>query len=362
MLNNKSAELLSLIVMDNIKELGEKVDKHLMKLNSTSKSFIVPIEQIRFNNGEGKIVIEESIRNKNVYILCDIGNHSISYEMYGKTSYCGPDEHFQDLKRIICALSGHANTINIVMPLLYASRQHRRKGRESLDCAMALQELERLGVGEIITFDAHDNNIQNAIPFTAFDNIYPTKVIIEKMIEDENISLETRDDLVVIAPDTGAFERAKYYADILGVDVGMCYKRRDLTVVVNGKNPIIAHEYLGKDVKEKDVLIVDDMIASGSSILECAEEMKKRGAKNVLLSATFAMFTEGYERFEKAFKEGTIKTVYTTNLTYGEEILSKFKWLKRVDSSKLLCEIIGLLSQGKSISHIIKSKTISIEK
>lgn len=360
MLNNKNTDQLSLIVMDNIKELGEKVDEHLMKLNTTNKSFIVPISQIRFNNGEGKIVINESIRNKNVYILCDIGNHSISYEMYGKTSYCGPDEHFQDLKRIICALSGHANTINIVMPLLYASRQHRRKGRESLDCAMSLQELERLGVKEIITFDAHDINIQNAIPFTAFDSIYPTKIILEKMIKDNNLNIDAKDELLVIAPDTGAFDRAKYYADILGTDVGMCYKRRDLSKVVNGKNPIIAHEYLGKDVKGKDILIVDDMIASGLSILECAEEMKNRGAKSVILSVTFAMFTEGYDKFEEAYQKGFIKAVYTTNLTYADDITTKYLWYKRVDCSKLLCEIIGLLSQGKSISHIIKSKTIKL--
>ena len=274
---------LRLIVMDNAKVLGERVDNYLQKSFGTNQSFIVNTTQIRFNNGEAKVVINDSIRNKDVYILCDIGNHNLSYQMYGKTSYIGPDEHFQDLKRFICATMGHANSINVIMPLLYASRQHRRKGRESLDCAMALQELERLGVNEIITFDAHDPNIQNAIPCSSFDNFYPTANIIEAM--SRNNELENNiNDYLVISPDVGAMDRARFYADMLGVDVGICYKRRDLSIVVNGKNPVVAHEYLGKDVKGKNLLIVDDMIASGSSILDCAKMMKNKGANKISLA------------------------------------------------------------------------------
>ena len=294
---------LRLIVMDNAIVLGKRVDKYLQKSFGTNQSFIVDTTQIRFNNGEAKVVINDSIRNKDVYILCDIGNHSLTYQMYGNTSYIGPDEHFQDLKRFICATMGHANSINVVMPLLYASRQHRRKGRESLDCAMALQELEKLGVNEIITFDAHDPNIQNAIPCSSFDNFYPTANIIEEMSKNNELNNEKINDYLVISPDIGAMDRARFYADMLGVDVGVCYKRRDLSVVINGKNPVVEHVYLGKDVKGKNLLIVDDMISSGSSILDCAKMMKDKGANKISLASTFALFTEGTQKFQKNYDE-----------------------------------------------------------
>lgn len=351
---------LRLIVMDNAKTLGKRVDDNLQKSFGTNQSFIVDTTQVRFNNGEAKVVINDSIRNKDVYILCDIGNHNLSYQMYGKTSFIGPDEHFQDLKRFICATMGHANSINVIMPLLYASRQHRRKGRESLDCAMALQELERLGVNEIITFDAHDPNIQNAIPCSSFDNFYPTANIIEAMSKNNELKNDINDYLV-ISPDVGAMDRARFYADMLGVDVGICYKRRDLSIVVNGKNPVVAHEYLGKDVKGKNLLIVDDMISSGSSILDCAKMMKNRGANKISLASTFVLFTEGTQKFQKYYDEGLISKVYSTNLTYLPEELKNCPWFCEVDCAENISDIIYKLSKGQSISSLLNGKEQATE-
>lgn len=353
-------ENLRLIVMGNAKALGEKIDKHLQKNFYTNKSFIVSSKELRFNNGEGKASIDESIRGKNVYIICDIGNHSISYQMYGKTTYVGPDEHFADLKRLICACMGHAKDISVVMPLLYASRQHRRKGRESLDCAMALQELERLGVKEIITFDAHDPNIQNAIPCSSFDNFYPTANIVESIAQ--NNDFKDFSDYLVISPDVGAMDRARFYADMLGTDVGICYKRRDLTKLVNGKHPIVAHEYLGKDVEGKKILIVDDMIASGSSILECASMMHDKKASEISLACTFALFTEGLDKFEEAYNNKIISKVYSTNLTYLNPDLKNCKWFNEVDCAENIGEIISTLYSNKSISSLLNGKANATEK
>ena len=343
---------LKLIVMNNAKALGKRVDEYLKHAFNTDKSFIVETEQVRFNNGEAKTVIKESIRNDDVYILCDVGNHSLSYDMYGKTSYLGPDEHFQDLKRFICATMGHANSINVIMPLLYESRQHRRKGRESLDCAMALQELERLGVTEIITFDAHDPNIQNAIPCSSFDNFYPTANIVEAMMAD----IDDFSDYLVISPDVGAVDRARFYADTLGVDMGICHKRRDFSVIIDGKNPVVAHEYLGKDVMGKNVLIIDDMIASGGSILDCAKMMKERGAKSISLAATFGLFTQGKDIFDESYEKGLISKVYATNLTYLPEEVKESPWFCEVDCSENISEIIYTLSSGRSISNLLNGK------
>ena len=339
---------LKLIVMNNAKALGERVDEYLKHAFNTDKSFIVETEQVRFNNGEAKTVIKESIRNDDVYILCDVGNHSLSYDMYGKTSYLGPDEHFQDLKRFICATMGHANSINVIMPLLYESRQHRRKGRESLDCAMALQELERLGVTEIITFDAHDPNIQNAIPCSSFDNFYPTANIVEAMMT--NIS--DFSDYLVISPDVGAVDRARFYADMLRVNVGLFYKRRDLTKIVNWKNPIIEHAYLGSTVLGKTCIVVDDMIASGTSIIEVVERLKKLGAKKVFFVTTFSLFTEGIEVFNESYKNNVFEKLYTTNLSYISIEYRKEKWLKIVDCSKRIADVIDGIHDSKSLDKL----------
>lgn len=344
---------LRLIVMSNIKEFGKKVDEHLKALRGDTKSYMVSIDEVRFNNGEGKIKINETIRNKDVYILSDIGNHSITYDMFGYENHMGPDEHFMDIKRVISAIRSQASSITVIMPLLYESRQHRRKGRESLDCAVAVQELQSLGVNAIITFDVHDPNIQNAMPCMSFENFYPTHTILESFVEKESLDY---DNLLVVSPDTGAMDRAIYYANMLNTNVGMFYKRRDLTKIVNGKNPIIQHEYMGCDVKDKNVIVVDDMIASGGSMLEVASELKKRGAKKVYLVATFALFTSGLDSFNKAHKEGIFDMLYTTNLTYINPKLKKQKWFYDVDCSKFLSKIINVLNRHQSISPLLNGK------
>ena len=338
---------LKLIVFPNADFLGKMVDDCLKKLNGSDSTFVVPITSDRFSNGEGKVKIKETVRGKDLYIISDVGNYSIDYDFHGMKHNMTPDEHFQDIKRVISATSGHANKINVIMPLLYQSRQHKRKGRESLDCALALQELERIGVSNIITFDAHDPNVVNAVPNLSFDNFYPTNIIIDALEGNGHI-----DNVLVVSPDMGAMERARYYADMLGCDVGLFYKRRDLTKVVNGKNPIVEHVYLGTDVKDKNILIVDDMISSGTSMIETAENLKLRGAKNIYLTATFALFTEGVEVFEEAYKNKIFTKLYVTNLSYVSDEIKSKKWYEEVDCSMLLAKIIYKLNRNESIAEI----------
>ncbi len=333
-------EDLKLIVLGSSSILGRKVDEELKGRNHQEKSYIVDITESRFSNGEGKLKINENINNGDVYILGDVGNYGIHYLMHGNNHFMSPDEHYEDIKRSIAACSGHANKINVIMPLLYESRQHKRRGNESLDCAMALQELERLGVDNIITFDVHDPSICNAIPRLPFENFYPTHLILNQLIQNEKT-----DDLLVVSPDMGATERARYYAEMLHTDVGVFYKRRDLTKVVNGKNPIVEHVYMGVDPRDKNILVVDDMIASGGSMIEVAEELKKRGAKNIYIAATFALFTEGIDVFLDAYKEGFITKVYSTNLSYIPDEITHEDWFIEVDCSKYLAEIIDTLNQ-----------------
>lgn len=307
---------LGIIALESCRELGEQVNKIIQQKRNTEESLLIPTNEIRFSNGEGKVKLPETVRGKDIYILCDVGNYSCTYKMFGFTNHKGPDEHFQDIKRTVSAIRGKAARITVIMPLLYQSRQHRRKGRESLDCALALQELERLGVDEILTFDVHDTNVQNAIPLLSFENLYPTYDIVKSLISNEDTLSLDKEKLLVISPDTGAMDRAIYYSSVLGVDVGLFYKRRDHSTVVNGKNPIVEHEYMGREVEGKDVLIVDDMIASGESVLDIALELKKRNAKNVYVATTFAFFTEGLEKFNEYYSDGIIAKVYSTNLTY----------------------------------------------
>ncbi|MDD3048421.1 MAG: ribose-phosphate pyrophosphokinase [Bacilli bacterium] len=347
------ANKLGLIVLDNCKELGDKINNHLKKINNTNESFIIPIQQIRFNNGEGKIVIKETIREKAIYILSDIGNSGCTYEIFNHINHMSPDEHFQDIKRVISAIGGNAAKIAVIMPLLYASRQHKRRSRESLDCAIALQELERLGVKLIVTFDAHDPNVQNAIPCLSFENFYPTHIMLKTFISNEKINL---DNLLVVSPDPGAMDRARYYADILKSDVGMFYKRRDLSIIVDNKNPIVAHEYIGKDVEGKDIIIVDDMVASGDSMFEVMDELKKRKANNIFIFCTFAFFTKGIKGFDKAYKNNKICKFYTTNLSYIPEEAKETEWLKSVDCSKFMADIINTLYNQESISPLLNGK------
>lgn len=348
---------LKLLVLPNCKSLGEKVNKELNRLNKTEGSYLVDFKPDRFSNGEGKVKINESVNNTDLYILSDVGNYDISYNYHGRVHHMSPDEHFEDIKRCIAATSGHASKINVIMPLLYESRQHKRKGNESLDCAIALQELETIGVDNIITFDAHDPSVSNAIPRLPFENFYPTHAILEELIDNEEIK-----DLLVISPDMGAMERARYYADMLGSDVGVFYKRRDLSKVVNGKNPIVEHMYMGANPKGKDVIIVDDMIASGGSILEVAENLRERGVDKIYLIATFALFTEGTEKFVDAYNNGLFNKLYSTNLSYVPESITEKEWYQEVDLSKYIATIINTLNKKEDIEPLFNGKKKVINK
>lgn len=345
---------LRLLVLKSFCETGEMVNKYLARIRSKAKGeddFILDIENPRFNNGEAKVLIKESVRCKDVYILVDIGNYGCSYVMFGYKNIYSPDEHFQDLKRAISAIKNTADRVTVIMPLLYASRQHKRKSRESLDCAMALQELETLGIKNIITFDAHDPNVQNAIPNLSFENFYASNVIIETFIKENEIDLNK---FLVISPDTGAMDRALYYASIFGVDVGMFYKRRDVSKVVDGKNPVVAHEYMGKDIEGLDVIVVDDMIASGDSMIEVAEKLKEKGANNIYILTTFALFTQGTERFQEAYNKKLFKKIYSTNLSYIPEEVQNYEWFGKVDCSEFIATIIDTLNNEQSISPLLK--------
>ena len=325
----KNIDDLKLIVLDNCKEFGQKVDKHLQKIRKNKNSYIVPVKLTRFNNGEAKACITKSIRGKDVYIISDIGNYSCTYKMFDFLNHMSPDDHYQDIKRIILSTMGHAKSVNVVMPLLYEARQHRRKGRESLDCALALQELERLGIKGIITFDVHDPNIQNAIPNLPCDNFFTTNDTLKDFLNNEVIETE---NLLVISPDMGAMERARYLAEILKVDVGMFYKRRDLSKII----------------------IVDDMIASGGSMIDVARELKQKKAKKIYCFATYALFTQGYEIFDDAYAKGWIDKIYTSNLSYIPENIKNKEWLHIVDCSLYAAHIIDTLNKDESITDLIE--------
>ena len=348
---------LGIIALESCRELGNKIDGFLQKNREngqgTPPSFIIPTEEIRFSNGEGKVKLEETVRGKDIYILCDVGNYNCTYEMHGFTNHKGPDEHFQDIKRVVSALGGRARRVTVIMPLLYAGRQHRRKGRESLDCAIALQELERLGVEHIITFDVHDPNVQNAVPLISFENLYPTYEIVKSFIREEKDLSIDKANMIVISPDTGAMDRAIYYSSVLGLDIGLFYKRRDYSKIVGGKNPIVQHEYIGKDVEGMDVLVVDDMISSGESIIDIVKELKRRKAGKIYTATTFALFTEGNKKFNELYENGLIDKVYSTNLTYIPQEVREAKWFKEVDMSKFLAHLIDFINCDKSIKPLI---------
>lgn len=345
----ESKDNLRLIVMENCLEFGRKVDGHIKLMRDSLSDHIIKIKPERFSNSEGKVMLNESVRGNEVYLLSDIGNYSCTYQTYGMTHHYGNDEHFADIKRVINAINGTAERITVVTPLLYESRQHRRKGMESLDAGMGLRELEFYGANGIITFDAHDPNVQNALHNCTFDNLYPTYSILKIFIENPDVNLA---NLLVISPDAGAIDRARYYADMLKTDVGIYHKRRDFSKVVNGKNPIVAHEYMGASVVGKDVLIVDDMIASGGSMLEVAKEMRERGANNIFLTVTFPLFSDGeksVEAFNEAYKKEYFNKLYTTNLTYVPQYIKELPWFKEIDCSKYLAKIINAINNHESI-------------
>jgi ribose-phosphate pyrophosphokinase len=356
-INTMSYGPLGVVALESCKELGQKVDYHLQKRRKNNthgddNTFLVTTDAIRFSNGEGKVKLAETARGKDIYILCDIGNYSCTYDMFGMSHNMGPDEHFQDIKRTISAIGGKARRVTVIMPMLYESRQHKRKGRESLDCALALQELERMGVRDIYTFDVHDPNVHNAIPLLTFENIYPTYEIVKAFIKQEDLEID-KSKMITISPDTGAMDRAIYYSSVMGLDIGLFYKRRDYTTVVKGKNPIVQHEYIGKDVEGMDVLIVDDMIASGESVFDIVTELKKRKAKRVFVATTFALFTEGIGKFDEFYKQGLIDRVYSTNLTYIPPKAKTAEWFREVDMSEFLATLIDYINSDQSISPLV---------
>lgn len=348
---------LKLAVLKSAKYLSLKINEELKNINQVDEDFLLNIDENRFSNGEGKIRIEESIDNSNLFILSDVGNYDVTFQMRGRKHYMGPDEHFEDIKRLIAAAGGNASSLNVIMPLLYESRQHRWRRGESLDCAIALQDLEHMGVNSIMTFDAHDPSVCNAIPRLPFYNFYPTHLILDSMLEREEIG-----ETLVISPDMGAMQRARFYADMLKCDVGVFYKRRDLSKVVNGKNPIVEHMYMGVNPKGKDAIVVDDMIASGTSILEVAESLKERGARKVYLVSTFALFTEGIENFKSSYENGLFDGVYSTNLSYVPENIRSEEWFREVDCSSYMAEIINSLHRKENIDDLWKVKSHVLER
>lgn len=348
---------LKLIAMQGCKELGDKINSHLVEWaansNNPTETFLVEAECPRFSSGDAKGIIHSSIRGDDLYILVDVGNYSITYKIFGRENHMSPDDHYMDLKRIIQAAGGKAHRINVIMPILYGGRQHRRNYRESLDCAVALQELFNMGVSNIITFDAHDPRVQNAVPLMGFDNVIPYYQVLKALFNNKPDIKPDRDHLMVVSPDEGAMSRNMFYASILGVDLGMFYKRRDYATIINGRNPIVAHEYLGNSVEGKDVFIADDIISSGESMLDIAYELKKRKARNIYAYATYAIFTNGLEKFDKAYEEGVIAGVLGTNLTYRTEALKSREWFYEVDVSKYIAYFIAALNHDVSVSTII---------
>lgn len=318
------------------------------------QDYRIAVENTRFSSGEGKAVIQSSVRGHDLFIISDVTNFSCTYKMFGQENHMSPDDHYQDLKRVILACSGKARRINVIMPFLYEGRQHKRNSRESLDCAFALEEIYNLGVENIITFDAHDERVANAIPTSGFESLSATYQIIKEMYRSIPDLHFTEDKFMVISPDEGGISRAMYFASMLGVPLGTFYKRRDYTKVVNGRNPIVAHEFLGDSVEGLDILIVDDMISSGDSMLDIAREMKKRGAKNIYCAATFGLFTEGVEHFDKAYADGIISKVFATNLIYRRPELLAAPWFADVNMSKFVALLIDAINHDSSLSNLIK--------
>lgn len=358
---------LGIIVHESCKDLGQKVDEYIVKrrkkkfanrcseyqLEEKKDSYIIDSEIIRFANGEGKGRLKETIRGKDIYILADIGNYSVTYNMFGQKNRMSPDDHFQDIKRLISAIAGKARRIHIIMPLLYQSRQDKRNSRESLDCAMALQELENLGVENIFTFDAHETRVQNAIPQTGFESLHSTYQIIKAINKVEHEICFDKDTMMVISPDTGAMDRAIYYASVLGLDVGLFYKRRDYKKIIDGRNPIIQHEYMGAEVEGKDILIVDDMISSGGSVFDIAKELKNKNARNIYVAVSFTFFTNGIEKMDEYYEKGYIKKLFSTNLTYVPQKFKDAEWFAEVDMSKLISYLIDTVNYDESISPLL---------
>lgn len=360
---------LGILPLESSKKLGQKVNNYLVEWRNEREteehhshvafagyqrdSYLIEASCPRFGTGEAKGIIKTSVRGDDIYLLVDVCNYSLTYTVCGQTNHMSPDDHYQDLKRVISALGGKARRITVIMPFLYESRQHKRNSRESLDCAIALQELTNMGVESIITFDAHDPRVQNAIPLKTFETIRPTYQFIKALLRNVPDLQVDSEHMMIISPDEGAMSRAVYFANVIGVDMGMFYKRRDYTVIENGRNPIVAHEFLGADVEGKDVIVIDDMISSGDSCFDVAKELKKRKAGRIFICATFGLFTNGLKKFDEAYESGLIYRVITTNLIYQtDELLSKPYYIS-ADMSKYIALLIDTLNHDRSISDLL---------
>lgn len=360
---------LGIIALPGCEELAEKIDRYLVKWRSQQesehkssiafagyerKSYIMDVDFPRFGTGEGKCSLHETVRGYDVYIVTDMFNYGVTYKMYGQTVPMSPDDHYANLKRAISAIGGKARRITVIMPMLYEGRQHKRTSRESLDCADALQELcLNMGVDNIITFDAHDPRVQNAIPLKGFENVSPAYQMIKALVNNIDGLKIDKENMMVISPDEGAMGRCMYYSNVLGIDLGMFYKRRDYSRVVNGRNPIIEHSFLGSNVEGKDVMVIDDMISSGESMLEVASKLKGLGANRVFIFSAFGLFCEGLDNFDKAYKDGLFDMVFTTNLVYRTPELQKREWYCEVELAKYLSYIIDTLNHDKSVSKLL---------
>ena len=367
-LDNIPVGSLGIIALDGCTEMGNKVNDYIVKWRHEDghahkddvvfhgyerDNYLIEANTPRFGSGEAKGIIKESVRGMDLYLMVDVCNYSLTYSLSGKTNHMSPDDHFQNLKRMIAAIGGKGRRINVIMPFLYESRQHKRSGRESLDCALALQELVRMGVDNIITFDAHDPRVQNAIPLSGFETVRPTYQFVKGLLRTYKDLQIDSDHMMVISPDEGATARAVYLANVLNLDMGMFYKRRDYTQIVNGHNPIVAHEFLGSSVEGKDVIILDDMISSGDSILDVAKQLKQRKAKRIFAAATFGLFTNGLAKFDQAYEEGIIDGILTTNLIYQTPELLERPYYINCDMSKYIALMIDTLNHDGSISSIL---------
>lgn len=356
-LENRVAPM-GIIAMDGARELGSKIDSYLVQWarasGMTEETFLIESECPRFSSGDGKGLIKSTVRGMDLYIVVDVGNYSIKYNYFGQQNAMSPDDHFQDLKRLIQAASGKAHRISVAMPLLYGGRQHRRSYRESLDCAFMLQELRNMGVENLVTFDAHDPRVQNAVPLMGFDNLMPYYQVLKRLFRDFPDVITDRDHFMMVSPDEGAMHRNMYYSSVLGINLGMFYKRRDYSRIVNGRNPIVAHEYLGDSVEGKDIFTADDIISSGESMLDIAYNLKQRKAKRFFAYATYAIFTNGLEKFDKAYKDGIIDGVFGSNLTYTSPELLSREWYHPVDVSKYIAYYISALNHDISVTSLIE--------
>nr|WP_317449110.1 ribose-phosphate pyrophosphokinase [uncultured Sellimonas sp.] len=367
-LENIPVGALGIIALTGCEEMGQKVNDYIVKWRKEDghvfkddvvftgyekDNYLIHAATPRFGSGEAKGVLSESIRGKDIYLMVDVCNYSLTYSLNGQINHMSPDDHFQNLKRIIAAIGGKARRVNVIMPFLYESRQHKRSSRESLDCALALQELVKMGVDNIITFDAHDPRVQNAIPLSGFETVRPTYQFVKGLLRNvKDLEIDS-DHMMAISPDEGATGRAIYLANVLGLNMGMFYKRRDYTKIVDGRNPIVAHEFLGDSVEGKDVIILDDMISSGDSMIDVAKQLKERKARRIFAAATFGLFTNGLEKFDKAYEDGIITNILTTNLIYQTPELLSRPYYINCDMSKYIALLIDTLNHDGSISSIL---------